>query len=120
MRAAEGPVRIRSFADEDVLRPRFGIRSGGMAAGNRLSHRHDDFEVLFLASEASARRIGLHERAIRHGRIFFIAPMTPHQMRFDADAACDQLLTAAARRPLDWSSPGAPANPAAHRRHDSR
>jgi AraC-like DNA-binding protein len=82
------PVPIRSYAEEGVTRPRFGIRSGAMTAGNRLLHRHDYFEVLFFASEASAQRIALREHVTRRGSIFFISPMTPHQVRFDAEATC--------------------------------
>lgn len=81
-------VQVRSFAEEGATRPRFGIRSGAMTAGNRLLHRHDYFEVLFFASEASDQRIALREYVTRRGSIFFISPMTPHQVRFDANAAC--------------------------------
>jgi AraC-like DNA-binding protein len=88
MRDLKQPVPIQSYADEGAPRPRFGIRSKGMAAGNRLVHRHDYFEVLFFASEASAQRIALRECVTRRGSIFFISPMTPHQVRFDADATC--------------------------------
>lgn len=88
MREPKELVPIRSYADKGAPGPRFGIRSGGMTAGNRLVHRHDYFEVLFFASEASAQRIALREYVTRRGSIFFIAPMTPHQVRFDAGAAC--------------------------------
>ena len=81
-------VQVRSFAQEGDTRPRFGIRSGAMTAGNRLLHRHDYFEVLFFASEASAQRIALREYVTRRGSIFFISPMTSHQVRFDADSSC--------------------------------
>ena len=88
MRELKQPVPIQSYADEGAPRPRFGIRSEGMTAGNRLLHRHDYFEVLFFASEASAQRIALREYVTRRGSIFFISPMTPHQVRFDARASC--------------------------------
>lgn len=88
MREVRQYVPIRSYADKGAPRPRFGIRSESMTAGNRLVHRHDYFEVLFFASEASAQRIALREYVTRRGSIFFISPMTPHQVRFDADASC--------------------------------
>lgn len=81
-------VPIQSYADKGAPRPRFGIRSEGMTAGNRLVHRHDYFEVLFFASRASAQRIALREYVTRRGSIFFISPMTPHQVRFDGEATC--------------------------------
>ena len=81
-------VPVQSYADKGALRPRFGIRSEGMTAGNRLIHRHDYFEVLFFASPASSQRIALREYVTRQGSIFFISPMTPHQVRFDAAVTC--------------------------------
>ncbi|HSV79666.1 MAG TPA: AraC family transcriptional regulator [Ramlibacter sp.] len=81
-------VEVRSFAEPGATRPRFGIRSGAMAAGNRLLHRHDYFEVLFFAAEASAQRIALREYVTRRGSIFFVSPMTPHQVRFEPAASC--------------------------------
>jgi AraC-like DNA-binding protein len=88
MREVKELVPIQSYADMGAPRPRFGIRSEGMTAGNRLVHRHDYFEVLFFASEASAQRIALREYVTRRGSIFFVSPMTPHQVRFDAAASC--------------------------------
>lgn len=80
-------VPIYSFADE-IPGARFGIRSELVAAGNRLPHRHDYFEVLFFVSGGSSQRISIREYLSRRGSIFFISPMTAHQVRFDPSNRC--------------------------------
>lgn len=80
-------VPVYSFADE-VPGARFGIRSELVAAGNRLPHRHDYFEVLFFVSGGSSQRISIREYLSRRGSIFFISPMTAHQVRFDPSNRC--------------------------------
>lgn len=80
-------VPIYSFADE-VQGARFGIRSELVAAGNRLPHRHDYFEVLFFVSGDSPQRISIREYLSRRGSIFFISPMTAHQVSFDSSNRC--------------------------------
>jgi AraC-like DNA-binding protein len=80
-------VPIYSFADE-VPGARFGIRSELVAAGNRLPHRHDYFEVLFFVSGDSPQRISIREYLSRRGSIFFISPMTAHQVSFDPSNRC--------------------------------
>ena len=59
-----------------------------MAVGNRALHRHDYFEVLFFASGNSSQRISIWEHVTRRGSIFFVSPMTAHQIRFSEDDAC--------------------------------
>jgi len=80
-------VPVRSYADGLAGR-RFGIRSGRMTAGNRSLHRHDYFEVLFFASSAASQRISIREHVSRRGSIFFISPMTAHQVRFSEGDSC--------------------------------
>ena len=80
-------VPVRSYADGLTGR-RFGIRSGRMTIGNRSLHRHDYFEVLFFASSAATQRISIRERVTRKGSIFFISPMTAHQVRFTEGDSC--------------------------------
>jgi AraC-like DNA-binding protein len=80
-------VPINSYADE-VPGARFGIRSERVAAGNRLPHRHDYFEILFFVSGGSSQRISIREYLSRRGSIFFISPMTAHQVRFDPSDRC--------------------------------
>jgi AraC family transcriptional regulator, transcriptional activator of pobA len=80
-------VPLCSYADAEVG-PRFGIRSERVAEGNRLLHRHDYFEVLFFVSSASPQRIAIREHLTRRGSIFFIPPMTPHQVRFTSTDRC--------------------------------
>jgi AraC family transcriptional regulator, transcriptional activator of pobA len=81
------PIPICSYAD-DGIGARFGIRSERMAAGNRLPHRHDYFEVLFFVSGASTQSISIREHLTRRGSVFFISPMTAHQVRFDPTDSC--------------------------------
>jgi AraC-like DNA-binding protein len=80
-------VPICSYADKGPG-ARFGIRSELVAAGNRLPHRHDYFEILFFVSGNSSQRISLREYTSRSGSIFFISPMTAHQVRFDPSNHC--------------------------------
>ncbi|HEY1940846.1 MAG TPA: AraC family transcriptional regulator [Roseiarcus sp.] len=80
-------VPIRSYADDD-RGARFGIRSGSVTVGNLLPHRHDYFEILFFVSGGASQRISIRECEGRSGSIFFVAPMTPHQMRFRPSDSC--------------------------------
>jgi AraC-like DNA-binding protein len=82
-----GVIPVRSYADGLAGR-RFGIRSGRMADGNRSLHRHDYFEVLFFASGGGSQRISIREHISRRGSIFFISPMTAHQVRFSENDSC--------------------------------
>jgi AraC-like DNA-binding protein len=84
---AKSCVPIRSYAEQDAFRPRFGIRPQ-VKAGDRVVHRHDYFEILIFTAGASMQRISLREYAAQRGSIFFIAPMKAHQVRFDPAAAC--------------------------------
>jgi AraC-like DNA-binding protein len=86
-RKAANTVPIRSFAD-GVVGPRFGIRSERASDGNRLLHRHDYFEVIFFVSSCASQRIAIHEHPSRRGSIFFISPMTAHQVRFSESDSC--------------------------------
>src|SRR5712692_3733367 len=89
MRQVKQYVPVQPYAADGAPRPRFGIRSESMTAGSRPVHRYDYFEVLFFTSEeASAQRIALRKYVTRRGSIFFISPMMPHQVRFDANASC--------------------------------
>jgi AraC family transcriptional activator of pobA len=80
-------VPVLSFAESDIG-PRFGIRSERMTLGNAQLHRHDYFEVWFFASMAATQRISLREHIARPGSIFFISPMTAHQVRFEPNDSC--------------------------------
>jgi AraC-like DNA-binding protein len=80
-------VPINSYADK-VPGARFGIRSELAASGNRLPHRHDYFEILFFVSGGSSQRISIREYLSRRGSIFFISPMTAHQVRFGPSDRC--------------------------------
>jgi hypothetical protein len=51
-------VPVCSYAEQARPGPRFGIRSEHMAAGNRLPHRHNYFEILSL--RRVPRRRGSH------------------------------------------------------------
>ncbi|MFM0619734.1 AraC family transcriptional regulator [Paraburkholderia nemoris] len=86
-RKAANTVPVRSFAD-GVVGPRFGIRSERASDGNRLLHRHDYFEVIFFVSSCASQRIAIHEHLSRRGSIFFISPMTAHQVRFSESDSC--------------------------------
>ncbi len=80
-------VPVRSYAETET-RPRFGIRSQCMTVGDLPVHRHDYFEVLFFIEGKAPQRISTREHSARRGTIFFIAPMTPHQARFNAADTC--------------------------------
>jgi AraC family transcriptional regulator, transcriptional activator of pobA len=84
---SRGVVPVQSFADA-LVGPRFGIRSQGMAAGDRRLHRHDYFEILFFVNAAGEQRISLKDFVSRRGSVFFVAPMTPHQLRFGPGDTC--------------------------------
>lgn len=85
--SATSCVPIRSNAEQDTLRPRFGIRQH-MNAGDRVVHRHDYFEILVFTAGASSLRISLREYEAQRGCIFFIAPMKAHEVCFDPAASC--------------------------------
>jgi AraC-like DNA-binding protein len=52
------------------------------------AHKHDYFQILLYTSAAPALRIGLKSHQPRPGSIYFIAPMTPHQIRMDRSTRC--------------------------------
>jgi AraC-like DNA-binding protein len=80
-------VPVRSYAD-DNSGCRFGIRPESVAIGDLMPHRHDYFEILFFVSGEARQRISIREYSGGRGSIFFIAPMTPHQVRFCSSDTC--------------------------------
>lgn len=80
-------VPVQSFAD-GLAGARFGIRSQQLAVGDRRLHRHDYFEILFSVSGGDSQHIYLRDHLSRRGSVFFVSPMTPHQVRFSPADTC--------------------------------
>jgi AraC family transcriptional activator of pobA len=90
MTKGEGVVAapFRSYALERSDTPRFHIRRVKQAQGLYPAHKHDYFQILYYMTDAPALRIGLTSHKPRPGSIYFIAPMVPHQVRFDQSTRC--------------------------------
>jgi AraC-like DNA-binding protein len=85
-RAAAAP--FRSYALDRSDSPRFHIRLVENTQRLYPAHKHDYFQILYFTSDAPVIRIGLTSHKPKAGSIYFIAPMTPHQIRFDHATRC--------------------------------
>ncbi|CAK7258032.1 MULTISPECIES: AraC family transcriptional regulator [unclassified Shinella] len=81
-------VPFRSYALDRSDSPRFHIRLVENTQRLYLAHKHDYFQILYFLSDAPAMRIGLTSHKPKAGSIYFIAPMVPHQIRFDYATRC--------------------------------
>lgn len=79
---------FRSYAQDRSGSPRFHIRLVENRSGLYPPHKHDYFQILFFMTEAPVLRVGLTSHVPRPGSIYFVAPMVPHQVRFDAGTRC--------------------------------
>lgn len=79
---------FRSYALDRSGSPRFHIRLVENTQRLYPAHKHDYFQILYFLSDAPAIRIGLTSHKPRAGSIYFIAPMVPHQIRFDYATRC--------------------------------
>ena len=75
---------FRSYALERADAPRFHIRLVEKTQRLYPAHKHDYFQIVYFMSEAPTARVGLRSYRPQPGSIYFIAPMTPHQMRFSS------------------------------------
>lgn len=79
---------VRSYALDRADRPRFHIRMVEDTQRLYPAHKHDYFQIVYFLTEAPALRIGLASHQPKPGSIYFIAPMVPHQIRFDQTTRC--------------------------------
>ncbi|WP_185968493.1 AraC family transcriptional regulator [Paracoccus sp. M683] len=79
---------FRSYALDRADSPRFHIRLVQNTQRLYPAHKHDYFQIMYFLTDAPALRIGLTSHQPTPGSIFFIAPMVPHQIRFDQDTRC--------------------------------
>jgi AraC family transcriptional activator of pobA len=79
---------FRSYALDRSDSPRFHIRLVENTQRLYPAHKHDYFQILYFMSDAPAIRIGLTSHKPKAGSIYFIAPMVPHQIRFDHATRC--------------------------------
>lgn len=79
---------FRSYARERGREPRFHVRQSDHVAGFYPTHKHDYFQIIYFRTEAPALRVGLVSDRPRPGSIYFIGPMVPHQVRFNAATRC--------------------------------
>ena len=79
---------FRSYALDRSGSPRFHVRRVENTQKYDPAHKHDDFQILYFQSDAPILRIGLASHKPRAGSLYFIAPMVPHQTRFDHTTRC--------------------------------
>ncbi|WP_299842538.1 AraC family transcriptional regulator [uncultured Paracoccus sp.] len=79
---------VRSYALDRADSPRFHIRVVEETQRLYPAHKHDYFQIVYFMTEAPALRIGLASHHPKPGSIYFIAPMVPHQIRFDQATRC--------------------------------
>ncbi|WP_274626437.1 helix-turn-helix transcriptional regulator [Arvimicrobium flavum] len=79
---------FRSYALDRSGSPRFHIRMVEDTQRLYPAHKHDYFQIVYFMSDAPAMRIGLTSHKPRPGSIYFIAPMVPHQVRYDRGTRC--------------------------------
>ncbi|MCW5708247.1 AraC family transcriptional regulator [Shinella sp.] len=79
---------FHSYALDRSDSPRFHIRLVENTQRLYPAHKHDYFQILYFLSDAPAMRIGLTSHKPKAGSIYFIAPMVPHQIRFDYATRC--------------------------------
>lgn len=103
--ASEGAEDIsapfHSYALERSGDPRFHIRLVENTQRLYPAHKHDYFQIIYFLTEAPTARIGLASHKPQPGSIYFIAPMVPHQIRFDSMTRCFVLYF-----DLDFLRPG--------------
>ena len=75
---------FRSYALERADAPRFHIRLVEKTQRLYPAHKHDYFQIVYFMTEAPTARVGLRSYKPQPGSVYFIAPMTPHQMRFSS------------------------------------
>lgn len=100
-RTEEAP--FRSYALDRGEGPRFHVRLVEDTQRLYPAHKHDYFQILYFLTEAPSQRIGLTIHKPVPGTIFFVAPMVPHQIRFDQATRCVVLYF-----DLDFLRPGVP------------
>lgn len=83
-----GSIPFKSYALERDTGPRFGIRCVENTQRFYPAHKHDYFQILCYLTEAPGLRIGLTSHKPQPGSIYFVAPMAPHQIRFDRATRC--------------------------------
>lgn len=83
-----GAAPFRSYALDRSDSPRFHIRLVENTQRLYPAHKHDYFQILYFMSDAPAIRIGLTSHKPKAGSIYFLAPMVPHQIRFDHATRC--------------------------------
>jgi AraC family transcriptional regulator, transcriptional activator of pobA len=79
---------FRSYALDRSDSPRFHIRLVEDTQRLYPAHKHDYFQIIYFMSDAPMIRIGLTSHKPKAGSICFIAPMVPHQIRFDHATRC--------------------------------
>lgn len=92
---------FRSYAFERSGAPRFHIRLVEKVQRLYPAHKHDYFQIIYFMTTAPTARIGLTSHKPTAGSIYFIAPMVPHQIRFDRMTRCVVLYF-----DLDFLRPG--------------
>jgi AraC-like DNA-binding protein len=86
--AADPAAPFRSYAGERLDGPRFHVRRVENAPRLYPAHKHDYFQIIYYLTDAPPLRIGLCADTPRPGSIYFIAPMVPHQIRFERSTRC--------------------------------
>lgn len=81
------PVPVRAYAAPASGR-RLAVRRVEGESGVYPPHKHDYFQILVFLGPAPAGRIGLKAVEPGRGSVWCIAPMTPHQVRFEPDTRC--------------------------------
>ncbi len=81
------PVPVRAYAAPASGR-RLAVRRVEGESGVYPPHKHDYFQILVFLGPAPAGRIGLKVVEPGRGSVWCIAPMTPHQVRFEPDTRC--------------------------------
>lgn len=81
------PVPVRAYAAPASGR-RLAVRRVVGESGVYPPHKHDYFQILVFLGPAPAGRIGLKAVEAGRGSVWCIAPMTPHQVRFEPETRC--------------------------------
>jgi AraC family transcriptional activator of pobA len=81
------PVPVRVYAAPASGR-RLAVRRVEGESGVYPPHKHDYFQILVFLGPAPAGRIGLKALEPARGSVWCIAPMTPHQVRFEPETRC--------------------------------
>lgn len=81
------PVPVRAYAAPASGR-RLAVRRVEGESGVYPPHKHDYFQIIVFLGPAPGGRIGLKAVEPDRGSVWCIAPMTPHQVRFEPDTRC--------------------------------